>query len=68
MSDFMITIGILKVMFSTLLFVSALLIALNRSSVQDYFERYITNKKLSNLHVAVVTGEYFHLSHNPRNC
>lgn len=68
MSDFMITIGILKVMFSTLLFVSALLIALNRSSVQDYFERYITNKKLSNLHVAVVTGESFHLSHNPRNC
>lgn len=55
MSDFMITIGIMKVMFSTLLFVTALLIALNRSSVQDYFERHIT-KKVKDLHVAVVTG------------
>lgn len=67
MSDFMITIGILKVMFSTLLFVTALLIALNRASVQDYFERHITNKKIANLRVAVVTGESIHLSHYPHS-
>lgn len=52
MSDFMITIGIMKVMFSTILFVTALLIALNRSSVQQYFEKHISKKKV---HVAVAT-------------
>lgn len=51
----MITIGVMKVMFSTLLFVSALLLALNRTSVQNYFERNITNKKVKDVHVAVVT-------------
>lgn len=53
----MITIGVMKVMFSTLLFVAALLIALNRTSVQDYFEKHVTEKKVKDLHVAVVTGQ-----------
>lgn len=55
MSDFMITVGIMKVMFSTILFITALLIALNRSSVQQYFEKHISKKKVKDLHVAVVT-------------
>ena len=56
MSDFMITIGILKTMSSTLLFVASLLLCLNRTSVQNYFEEHITNKKVTDVHVAVVTG------------
>lgn len=53
----MITIGVLKVMGSTLLFVTALLFALNRSSVQEYFEKYITKTKTTGFQYAVVTGE-----------
>lgn len=57
MSDFMISVGVIKVMGSCLLFVTALLFALNRSAVQEYFEKYITRNKPADFAVAVVTGE-----------
>lgn len=56
MSDFMITIGICKTMLSTLLFVTALLLALNRTSVQDYFQKNITKKRPDDWQEAVITG------------
>lgn len=57
----MITVGVIKVMGSSLLFVAALLFALNRSAVQVYFEKYITRSKTTGFAVAVVTGEFVRL-------